>query len=79
MPQVNVPVRLPPGSRVNAPAGITSGVSWRSLRNLLARLARVDVPVVDYRPMTLLTETERRDLWEICDERYQTRSTIMTS
>jgi DNA replication protein DnaC len=50
-----------------------------SLRNLLARLARVDVLVVDDWAMTPLTETERRDFWEICEERYQTRSTILTS
>ena len=24
-------------------------------------------------------ESERRDFWEICEERYQTRSTILTS
>ena len=24
-------------------------------------------------------ETERRDFWEICEDRYQTRSTILTS
>jgi DNA replication protein DnaC len=26
-----------------------------------------------------LAETERRDFWEICEDRYQTRSTILTS
>jgi DNA replication protein DnaC len=26
-----------------------------------------------------LSETERRDFWEICEDRYQTRSTILTS
>ena len=26
-----------------------------------------------------LTETERRDFWEICEDRYQTRSMILTS
>jgi DNA replication protein DnaC len=50
-----------------------------SLRNLLARLARTDVLVVDDWAMTPLSETERRDFWEICEERYQTRSTILTS
>jgi DNA replication protein DnaC len=29
--------------------------------------------------MSPLTETERRDFWEICEDRYQTRSTILTS
>jgi DNA replication protein DnaC len=50
-----------------------------SLRNLLVRLSRVDVLVVDDWAMAPLQETERRDFWEICDERYQTRSTILTS
>lgn len=50
-----------------------------SLRNLLARLSRVDVLIVDDWAMAPMQETERRDFWEICDERYQTRSTILTS
>lgn len=50
-----------------------------SLRNLLARLARTDVLVVDDWAMTPLTEAERRDFWEICRDRYQTRATILTS
>ncbi len=29
--------------------------------------------------MAPLAENERRDFWEICEERYQTRSTILTS
>ena len=50
-----------------------------SLRNLLTRLARTDVLVVDDWAMSPLSETERRDFWEICEDRYQTRSTILTS
>jgi DNA replication protein DnaC len=50
-----------------------------SLRNLLARLSRVEVLVVDDWAMAPMQETERRDFWEICDERYQARSTILTS
>jgi len=50
-----------------------------SLRNLLARLARVDVLVIDDWAMAPLSEPERRDFWEICEERYQLRSTILTS
>jgi DNA replication protein DnaC len=50
-----------------------------SLRNLLARLARVDVLVLDDWAIAPLADAERRDFWEICDERYQTRSTILTS
>ena len=50
-----------------------------SLRNLLGRLSRVDVLVVDDWAMAPLAESERRDFWEICEERYQTRSTVLTS
>lgn len=50
-----------------------------SLRSLLARLGRIDVLVIDDWAMAPLSETERRDFWEICEDRYQTRSTILTS
>jgi DNA replication protein DnaC len=50
-----------------------------SLRSLLARLARIDVLVIDDWAMAPFTETERRDLWEICEDRYQMRSMILTS
>ena len=48
-----------------------------SLRNLLARFSRIDVLVIDDWAMAPLAETERRDFWEICEDRYQTRSTIL--
>lgn len=50
-----------------------------SLRNLLIRLGRVDVLVIDDWAMAPMSESERRDFWEISEERYQTRSTILTS
>jgi DNA replication protein DnaC len=50
-----------------------------SLRTLLARLARIDVLVIDDWAMASLNENERRDFWEICEDRYQTRSMILTS
>jgi len=50
-----------------------------SLRLLLAKLSRIDVLVVDDWAMAPLTETERRDFWEISEDRYQTRSMILTS
>jgi hypothetical protein len=50
-----------------------------SLRSLLARLSRIDVLVIDDWAMAPLSEPERRDFWEICEERYQVRSTILTS
>src|ERR1019366_3463244 len=50
-----------------------------SLRLLLAKLSRIDVLVIDDWAMAPLTETERRDFWEICEDRYQTRSMVLTS
>jgi DNA replication protein DnaC len=50
-----------------------------SLRGLLARLGRIDVLVIDDWAMAPLSEPERRDVWEICEDRYQVRSTILTS
>jgi len=49
------------------------------LGKLLFRLSRIDVLIVDDWAMAPLLETERRDFLEICDERYQTRSTLLTS
>ena len=50
-----------------------------SLRGLLARLSRIDVLVIDDWAMAPLSEPERRDFWEICEDRYQVRSTLLTS
>ena len=50
-----------------------------SLRTLLARVARFDVLVVDDWAMAPLSDAERRDFLEICEDRYQKRSTILTS
>ena len=50
-----------------------------SLRNLLLRLSKIDVLVVDDWAMTPLSEAESRDFWEICEDRYQARSLILTS
>ena len=50
-----------------------------SLRYFLSRLARVDVLVIDDWAMAPMSEAERRGIWEICEDRYQTRSTILTS
>jgi DNA replication protein DnaC len=49
-----------------------------SLRSLLARVDRIDVLVIDDWAMAPLTETERRDFCD-CEDRYQVRSTILTS
>ena len=50
-----------------------------SLRNLLTRLARIDVLVTDDWAIAPLLEPEHRDFWEICEDRYQMRSMILTS
>ncbi len=50
-----------------------------SLYKLYRKLARVDVLIVDDWVMTPLAERERRDFLEICEDRYDTRSTILTS
>ena len=50
-----------------------------SLGRLLEMLARTDVLVVDDFAMAPLAEQERRDFLEICDDRYNRRSTILTS
>lgn len=50
-----------------------------SLDKLFAQLTRADVLVVDDWAMAPLTEPERRDFREICEDRYQARSTLLTS
>ena len=46
---------------------------------LLAKLARVDVLVLDDWGIAPLKDAQRRDLLEILDDRYGARSTILTS
>jgi DNA replication protein DnaC len=46
---------------------------------LLYQLGRVDLLIVDDWAMAPLAEAERRDFLEICDTRYQARSTLLTS
>ncbi len=50
-----------------------------SLYKLFQKLARVDVLIVDDWVMTPPAESVRRDFLEICEDRYDTRSTILTS
>ena len=50
-----------------------------SLQELFNKIARSDVLVVDDWAMHPLSETERRDFLEICEQRYEKRSTILTS
>jgi DNA replication protein DnaC len=46
---------------------------------LLTKLARIDVLVIDDWGLTPAGEQERRDFFEILEDRYGNRSTIMTS
>lgn len=50
-----------------------------SLDKLLSKLARIDVLIIDDWAMSALSDNERRDFLEICDDRYQSRSTILAS
>jgi DNA replication protein DnaC len=50
-----------------------------SFGKLLVRLSRIDILVLDDFAMAPLKDSERRDFLELCDERYQSRSTILTS
>lgn len=50
-----------------------------SFGRLLLRLSRIDILVLDDFAMAPLKDSERRDFLELCDDRYQRRSTILTS
>jgi DNA replication protein DnaC len=50
-----------------------------SYPRLLARIAKVNVLVLDDWGMTPIREAERRDMLEVLDDRYGSRATIMTS
>jgi len=50
-----------------------------SIGRLLLKLARVDILLLDDFAMAPLKDSERRDFLEICDDRYQRHSMILTS
>jgi len=50
-----------------------------SFGRLLTKLARIDILVLDDFAMAPLKDSERRDFLELCDDRYQRRSVILTS
>ena len=68
------PFRKREGSRASQFAALD-----KPALNLLLRLSRIEVLVIDDWAMAPLSEPERRDFWEICEDRYQPRSTILTS
>jgi DNA replication protein DnaC len=50
-----------------------------SYPRLLARIARIDVLVIDDFAIAPVAETERRDLLEVLEDRYSARATVITS
>ena len=50
-----------------------------SLGRMLVRLSQIDVLLLDDFAMAPLKDCERRDFLEVCDDRYQRRSLILTS
>jgi DNA replication protein DnaC len=50
-----------------------------SFGRLLLKLSRIDVLLLDDFAMTPFKDSERRDFLEICDDRYQHRSLLLTS
>jgi DNA replication protein DnaC len=50
-----------------------------SYQRTLARIARIDVLVLDDFAISPVTDGERRDLLEVLEDRHETRSTIITS
>ena len=50
-----------------------------SIGRVLLKLSRVDVLLLDDFAMAPLKDVERRDFLEICDDRYQRRSMMLTS
>ena len=46
---------------------------------VLAKIARADVLVIDDFAMTPITDAERRDLFEVLDDRHGNRATIISS
>jgi DNA replication protein DnaC len=50
-----------------------------SIGRLLLKFARVDILLLDDFAMAPLKDSERRDFLEICDDRYQRHSMILTS
>src|SRR5580692_2356182 len=50
-----------------------------SIGRFLLRLSRTDILLLDDFAMAPLKDPERRDFLEICDDRYQRRSLILTS
>jgi DNA replication protein DnaC len=59
--------------------GSTTALADGSLGRMLLRLPQIDVLLLDDFAMAPLKDSERRDFLEVCDDRYQHRSMILTS
>jgi len=59
--------------------GTRAGAGRRQLCQELRALGQVDALIVDDWAMAPLADAERRAFLEICDERYLTKSTLLTS
>lgn len=68
-----------PAKRARWRAPTLSSAPTLSYGKKLRMLSQVDVLIVDDWAMAPLGEPERRAFLEICDERYLTRSTLLTS
>src|SRR5271168_1151666 len=77
MPKSGEPIRRP--APLGTPTKKLAARADGSLRSLLTRLSHIDVLVIDDWAMSSLSEPERRDFWEICEDRYMGRSTILTT
>ncbi|MCY0993108.1 ATP-binding protein [Nannocystis sp. ILAH1] len=58
---------------------VTATFTTGCYARLLAKLARVDVLILDDWAMTPLGPAERRDMSELMEDRFGERSTILTS
>ena len=67
--------------RSSGPTGSELAVAQAdgSIGRMFLRLAQVDVLLLDDFAMAPLKDSERRDFLEVCDDRYQRRSLILTS
>ena len=61
-----------------AASGTSCGI-WGGSGRLLGKLARMDVLLLDDWALAPVQDQERRDLLEILEDRYGSRSTIVTS
>ena len=64
-----------------SPSGATSAVNHQpaTTESLLKQLAQVDLLYIDYFGLSRLADQTKRDLLEILEDRYDKKSTLITS